>query len=128
MEMLSKQDKVVKDPPNIYEDMLELDTKAVMSASVLFLIKSKILDSSFLSLNSLLYYLCCNNTAIECYLSEILVAKLTIVFDFNNLLDLTDLVPSLLHGVLSLTPPLFLVAALVVTTVIEIVDILNYNI
>ena len=79
----------------------------------------------FLSLNLLLYYLCCNYAAIECHLSEILVAKLAIVFDFNILIDLKDPVPSLLNVGMSLTPPFFLVAALVVTAVIEIVDILN---
>ena len=135
METIPKQDEVVKDPPNIYEDMLKLDTKAVMSASVPLLIKPKMLDDSLLSLNSLLYYLCCNYAAIECHLSEILVAKLAIVFDFNIFARFKR--PCSLHfkwgwgGVgrrVSLTPPLFLVAALVVTAKIEIVDILNYNI
>ena len=131
METIPKQDEVVKDPPNIYEDMLKLDTKAVMSASVPLLIKPKMLDGSLLSLNSLLYYLCCNYAAIECHLSEILVTKLAIVFDFNIFARFKR--PCSLHfkwggGRVSLTPPLFLVAALVVTAKIEIVDILNYNI
>ena len=130
METIPKQDEVVKDPPNIYEDILKLDTKAVMSASVPLLIKPKMLDGSLLSLNSLLYYLCCNYAAIECHLSEILVTKLAIVFDFNIFARFKR--PCSLHfkwgGRVSLTPPLFLVAALVVTAKIEIVDILNYNI
>ena len=46
METIPKQDKVVKDPPNIYKDMLELDTKSVMSVSLPFLIKPKMLDGS----------------------------------------------------------------------------------
>jgi len=147
METIPTQDGVLKDPLNIYESKSELDTKAVMSASLPFLTRPKMLDGSLpgdrgfdpfnfsSNARSLEWYRSAEIkhsrvamlAAVGWPISEILDKKLATVFDLKPLLDSEDRVPSLLNGGLSRTPPLFWVAALVATAAIEIVDILNYN-
>lgn len=46
MGTIPTQNKIVKDPLNIYENKSELYTKAVMSASLPFLTRLKMLDGS----------------------------------------------------------------------------------
>lgn len=53
--------------------------------------------------------------------------KLADAFGLNPLVDLDDRVPSVLNGGLGQTPLAFWILAFVMTTAIEIVDIMKYN-
>lgn len=147
LETMSVEDRSVKDPLNIYNNKSEVDTKLEMSGSLPFLSRPRMLDGSlpgdrgFDPLNfssderSLEWYRRAEIkhariamlAAVGWPISEILDKKLAYVFDLKPLLGVEDRVPSVLNGGLSQTSPLFWVFAAVITSGIEILDILKYN-
>jgi len=138
---------IVTDPLNLYQEKSEIDTNTEMSPSLPFLRRPKMLDGTlpgdrgfdpfnFASdANRLEWYRSaeirhCRLAMLAVVgwpISELMDEKLADAFGLNPLVDLDDRVPSVLNGGLGETPLGFWILAAVMTTAIEIVDIMKYN-